>query len=603
MPNSPIDQTPRTSSPTHPAAQPAIVPGPDRSGRRRRRQRDERHRPQPARRRPRRRARSPARQTPPPRGRAAVAFLQSATDAYPTLNTGPRLPQSYADELGLFSTAFVYDSALAVIALLADGRRSAEQTARTIGDGLVYAQEHDPGYSDGRLRQGYNVGPYTFYDGNPQPYGFVLPDGTANIGWQFGFLGTAVGDMAWPGIALGQLFARTRDRRYLDAAVRIGTWITTNTWSTQPLGGFSFGVNGAERAGAERLDRAQHRLRRVLHDAPRAARSRSWSKAADHARAFVDLMWDPAQGAFWTGTNDGVEINRSRAARPATWSWLALREKRVRRQRSTGPGRRSPSPTTRALPTSQLPDGRTALRRHVQHREPHVDRAVQRHHRAPAGRLARGHQPARDRAGRPSRRGRQARCRRAARAGPARAGRARRRSAALGGVEVDGGIVAASSLLDTGFGFGYFQVQHVGATSWFVFGETRANPLRLLRGAEPRTTYVRSVHGRQVERPSVRANATARASGAIAAWASGPIVRTVTASDATASCDERRTRTGDDEPAATSRPVAAKAPVTASCAAGAAADATGTTAAGAAATAGLPGASTCSSPGTVRRAA
>ena len=44
-----------------------------------------------------------------------------------------------------------------------------------------------------------------------------------------------------------------------------------------------------------------------------------------------------------------------------------------------------------------------------------------------------------------------------------------------------GGVVAASSLMDTGFGFGYFQVQHVGATSWYVFGETRANPLRLLR--------------------------------------------------------------------------------------------------------------------------
>ena len=48
----------------------------------------------------------------------------------------------------------------------------------------------------------------------------------------------------------------------------------------------------------------------------------------------------------------------------------------------------------------------------------------------------------------------------------------------LGGVEVSGGVVAASSLLDTGFGFGYFQVQHVGATSWFVFASTATNPMR-----------------------------------------------------------------------------------------------------------------------------
>ena len=30
------------------------------------------------------------------------------------------------------------------------------------------------------------------------------------------------------------------------------------------------------------------------------------------------------------------------------------------------------------------------------------------------------------------------------------------------------GVVAASSAFDTGFGFGYFQNQHVGATSWFI---------------------------------------------------------------------------------------------------------------------------------------
>ena len=40
------------------------------------------------------------------------------------------------------------------------------------------------------------------------------------------------------------------------------------------------------------------------------------------------------------------------------------------------------------------------------------------------------------------------------------------------------GVVAASSLLDTGFGFGYFQVQHVGATAWFVMGSRSTNPMQ-----------------------------------------------------------------------------------------------------------------------------
>jgi hypothetical protein len=38
------------------------------------------------------------------------------------------------------------------------------------------------------------------------------------------------------------------------------------------------------------------------------------------------------------------------------------------------------------------------------------------------------------------------------------------------------GIVAATSAFDTGFGFGYFQRQHVGATSWFLMGAQGINP-------------------------------------------------------------------------------------------------------------------------------
>jgi len=412
--------------------------------------------------------------------RAASDFLQAATNAYPTLNTGPRLPQSYADELGLFSTAFVYDSALAVIALLADGRRAAEQTARVIGDGIVYAQEHDPGYSDGRLRQGYNVGPYTFYDGNPQPYGFVLPDGTANIGWQFGFLGTAVGDMAWPGIALLQLFTRTRDRRYLDAAVRIGTWITTHTWSTQPLGGFSFGVNGSNEpvpngSTEHNIDCVAFfgMLKELTHD-------RKWSKAAAHARAFVDLMWDPASGSFWTGTNDGVEINRFPVPLDtATWSWLALREKRYARSLDWA-GSTLATTDVAGTPHSQLPTGETvsgvtfstaSLTSTAQYNGITVNpqgvwlEGTNQLATALLDRGRRGDRTAAD--------GLLAQARHAQDVLGV--------GQHLGGVEVDGGVVAASSLLDTGFGFGYFQVQHVGATSWFVFGSTGTNPMRLRR--------------------------------------------------------------------------------------------------------------------------
>lgn len=50
----------------------------------------------------------------------------------------------------------------------------------------------------------------------------------------------------------------------------------------------------------------------------------------------------------------------------------------------------------------------------------------------------------------------------------------------VGGVPLGvGGLVAATSLIDTGFGFGYFQVQHIGATAWYVMAALGHNPMRL----------------------------------------------------------------------------------------------------------------------------
>jgi len=409
--------------------------------------------------------------------RSAVAFLRTAADAYPDLNTGPRLAQSYADELGLFSTAFVYDNALAILALLADGSRASLATAKALGDGLVFAQEHDPAHDDGRLRQGYNVGPYTFYDGSPQDHGLVLPDGTANIGWQFGFLGTAVGDMAWPGLALAHLYGATRDRRYRDAAVRIGEWITTNTWSTRPLGGFSFGVDGANTPVPN--GSTEHNvdcvafftvLRTITGD-------KRWTRAADHARAFVERMWSRADGWFWTGTNDGVEINRDPVPLdPATWSWLALREKRYGGALDWAARALAVTDDARAA-TSQLPDGLTvsgvtfstaSLTSTAQYNDTTVHPQgvwLEGTAQLATSLLDRGTHRDRTRA-------------RAlldqVRHAQANLGAGQH----LGGAPVTGGVVAASSLLDTGFGFGYFQVQHVGATSWYVFAATGTNPMR-----------------------------------------------------------------------------------------------------------------------------
>jgi hypothetical protein len=414
----------------------------------------------------------------------AQAFLRTMTDAYPAVNPGPRLPQSYANELGLFSTAFIYDVALSVCAALTGGRQMLD-LARTMGDGIVYAQEHDPVYSDGRLRQGYNVGPYVFYDGSAQPFGFVLPDGNANIGYQFGFLGTAVGDMAWPGIALVQLYQRTRDRRYLRAAVRIGDWIITEATSPGSLGGFRFGVNGANVVIPNVS--TEHNIDCVsfFGQLQRATGDRCWRDAAGRARGFVERMWSADGGFFYTGSNDGNTINPDPLPLdPQTWSWLALRDRRYARALEWVSETLAVTDDATAT-NSQVPAGiavsgvtfstasKTSTASYngiaVNQRGVWLEGTAQL-----ATSLAdRGRGMDRRNAERILQQVRIAQRSLGFGATPDLPQH-------VGDLELadGGGVVAASSLIDSGFGFGYFRVQHTGATAWYLMAAARSNPMQ-----------------------------------------------------------------------------------------------------------------------------
>src|SRR5688572_15249092 len=77
-----------------------------------------------------------------------LAFLAAAMDAYPD-HGGIRLAQSYTDQAGLFSTAFTYDNALAILAHLAARTPAGLTRAKALGGALLHAQGHDPAYDDG----------------------------------------------------------------------------------------------------------------------------------------------------------------------------------------------------------------------------------------------------------------------------------------------------------------------------------------------------------------------------------------------------------------------------------------------------------------------
>ncbi|MFF9803605.1 Tat pathway signal sequence domain protein [Streptomyces coeruleorubidus] len=417
----------------------------------------------------------------PARGRA---FLAAAMDAYPD-HGSIRLAQSYTDQAGLFSTAFTYDNALAVLAHLAARRPESLARATALGDALLYAQTHDPAYDDGRLRQAYNVGPYTFYDGSPQPDGFVRADGTANVGTQFGFTGTAVGDMAWAGIALSALARRTGARRFLTGAVRIGEWIERTGRTDEPLGGYKFGVDGANQRLPFTSTEHNTDLVCLFSRLARLTGDRVWLERRGRAEAFVKRMWEPAGGFFYTGTNDGVTVNESPIPEDTqTWTHLALGARTGGYARSLDwavaeltvldhAGR-----TNSTVPAGQSYEGVTFSSASLLANED-----------AP---IAEG-QPRPDRNGvwfegtahlalalrDRGKRGDEARARRLL-ASTERAQELLGAGQTVGGKALPerAGVVSASSPLDTGFGFGYYPYRHTGATAWYLMAAARFNPLR-----------------------------------------------------------------------------------------------------------------------------
>ncbi|MFE0509529.1 Tat pathway signal sequence domain protein [Streptomyces sp. NPDC058964] len=414
--------------------------------------------------------------------RRACAFLAAAQDAYPE-HGEIRLAQSYTDQAGLFSTAFTYDNALTILALLAVRTEDGRTRAVALGDALLYAQAHDPAYDDGRLRQAYNVGPYTFYDGSEQPDGFVRADGTANVGTQFGFTGTAVGDMAWAGIALSALAHRTGARRFLAGALRLGSWIERNGRTDEPLGGYKFGVDGAGRPLPYTSTEHNTDLVGLFGRLARLTGDRVWLERRARAEAFVRRMWEPSGGFFYTGTNDGVTINRSPVPEDTqTWTHLALGTASHARSLDWA-GTELAVLDTAERPNSTVPVGRSyegvtfssaALLADedapIAPNQPKPDRhgvwfegtahlaLALRNRRAPgdeehARRLLTSVERAQDLLGH----------------GQTAGGRALAERC---------GVVSASSPLDTGFGFGYYPYRHTGATAWYLLAAHRSNPLR-----------------------------------------------------------------------------------------------------------------------------
>jgi hypothetical protein len=434
----------------------------------------------------------------------AYRYLDVVQDAY-VKGGEPRLLQSYNNESGLMTTAFVYDNALAVLAYLANPTVANVRRARLIGDALLWVQANDEAFTDGRVRQAYAAGPMLFYGGGPAFPGLKRADGKAAFLWPFGFGGSATGDLAWTGLALAQLYVDTRIRKYLDGAVALGEWITGKT-SPYAHGGYHGGLQ-ADGVTAQKWVSTEHNIDTyaLFVLLAKLTRDRGWAKRAAVAADFVRAMWNPAGRHFWTGTLGGTagedpnQINTGNIPEDVqTWALLGLSERQydpavdwaIEHLWNTDGGTGSQVPTgtqlsgiayssqakalTGTVPGSDLPNDRTAV---WLEGTGHAALALLKRggpgDAALARRLLREIVRAQDLLGAGQTVGLTA---------DPDAGRLSDPGAGgtwTGSVLPErSGVVAASSAFDTGFGFGYFARQHVGATSWLVMAGQGFNPYR-----------------------------------------------------------------------------------------------------------------------------
>ncbi|MEO8673142.1 MAG: hypothetical protein ABI411_17640 [Tahibacter sp.] len=213
------------------------------------------------------------------------------------------------EEPSMATTAFVYDNALATIALVACNR---DRQAERVGAALLAAVNSATGI-DARLYNAYAAGAVK---GTPQANGWWSKE--QNRWLQDGYqMSTATGNVAWTMLAFLTLSDRTNDPRWCEGARKLGRWAIKNAHSTTGIG-FNGGVYGFDgHLSALTWKSTEHNvdLAAAFTWLARCDSSGDWERYAIEARDFVGTQWEPADGHFLVGTMpDGTTPNRSTSA-------------------------------------------------------------------------------------------------------------------------------------------------------------------------------------------------------------------------------------------------------------------------------------------------
>jgi hypothetical protein len=241
---------------------------------------------------------------------AAYTFLDTMLDQHATGNVR-RLPQSYTGgflQKDGYTDSVTYDDALMIDAFLARGTSDDVSRARIIGDSLLYVQANDA-KKDGRVRAAYGPAALT------SPATISMTDPTSDVG-----------NMAWVGQALVELYAKTSTTAYLTGATRIATWIQANAADTRGAGGYTGGRDDADKKITWKSTEHNLDLYAFFTMLTMETGDQTWATRAASARRFAVSMWQGSDHIFWTGTgSNGRTVNKDMVAEDTqSWSYLAL---------------------------------------------------------------------------------------------------------------------------------------------------------------------------------------------------------------------------------------------------------------------------------------
>lgn len=218
--------------------------------------------------------------------------------------------------------AYLYDNAVAMIALANAG---AQWHAQKIADAIVFAQNHDRCFHDGRLRNAYMGGDpksdsgFSFTSGNVT---IRLPGFWKDGRWQEDYytVSTSTGNMAWAVMGLCAVAGKAAEDKqsvYIDAAVKMADFLLTMKSSE---GGFTAGCEGWDEDQKKVTYKStEHNIDlitafKVIADAVSEKdplKASRYREASDHAKDFVFSMYDQKLHCFYTGTeDDGKTISK-----------------------------------------------------------------------------------------------------------------------------------------------------------------------------------------------------------------------------------------------------------------------------------------------------